>query len=83
MAGIAGTIVIRDCDDSPCPLTGKVVGQVDEETVEVLWGERQYEENPGTGTYEAMDSLCPVNSGPAASDPLPPNDAFTVNGGRM
>lgn len=60
--GLVGTIVVDAHDDSPCPPTGKIVGQVDEETVEVLWGERQREDNPGTGTYEPIDALRPAAS---------------------
>jgi hypothetical protein len=59
-ASLVDTIVVDAHDDSPCPVTGKVVGQVDEDTVEVLWGERQFEENPGQGTYEPIDALRPA-----------------------
>lgn len=58
--GVVGAIVVDAADDSPCPVTGKVVGQVDEETVEVLWGERQFEEHPGPGKYEPVDGLRPA-----------------------
>ncbi len=49
-ASLVGTIVEDAYDDSPCPVTGKVVGQVDEEHVMVVWGDRQHAENPGPRT---------------------------------
>jgi len=61
-SSLVGRLVEDAHDDSPCPVTGKVVGQVDEETVEVPWGERQFEENPGTGTYEPIDALRPART---------------------
>ena len=57
---LVGTIVADACDDSDCPVTGKVIGQVDEETVEVLWGDLQFFPNPGPGSVEAIDALRPV-----------------------
>lgn len=60
---LVGRLVEGACDDSPCPLVGLVVGQADEDTLEVLWGERRFEENPGTGTYEPFDALRPARDG--------------------
>lgn len=59
---LVGRIVTDAHDDSPCPVTGKVVGQFDEETVEVLWGERQFAEYPGPGMHEPIDALRPATS---------------------
>ena len=50
-------------DDSPCPVVGLVVGQVDEDTLEVLWGERRFEEPRRPGTYEPFDALRPARDG--------------------
>ena len=61
-SGLVGRLVEDVCDDSPCPLVGLVVGQVDEDTLEVLWGDRRFEENPGRGTYEPFDALRPARS---------------------
>lgn len=41
-----GTIVARAHDDAPCPLTGRVTGQVDEDRLEVAWGDEQYSDEP-------------------------------------
>ena len=57
---LVGRLVVDAHDDSPCPVTGKVVGQVDEDTVEVLWGERKFAQDPGQGTYEPVDALRPA-----------------------
>ncbi len=35
---VVGQIVARDYDDSPVPFTGRVLGQVDEEILEVAGG---------------------------------------------
>jgi hypothetical protein len=60
-----GRLVVRDYDGSPGLTVGRVVGQVDEDTLEVLWGERRFAEDPGTGSYEPFDSLRPA---PKAAD---------------
>jgi hypothetical protein len=60
---LIGRLVEGACDDAPCPLVGLVVGQVDEDTLEVLWGDRRFEENPGPGTYEPFDALRPARDG--------------------
>jgi hypothetical protein len=57
VASMVGRIVVDAHDDSPCPVTGRVVGQFDEDTVEVLWGERQFAKYPGPGKHEPIDSL--------------------------
>lgn len=41
-----GTIVARAHDDAPCPLTGRVTGQVDEDRVEVAWADEQFKDDP-------------------------------------
>jgi hypothetical protein len=62
-AGLVGRLVEDACDDSPCPVVGLVVGQVDEDTLEVLWGDRRFEDNPGPGSYEPIDALRPARDG--------------------
>jgi hypothetical protein len=62
-SALVGRLVEDAHDDSPCPAVGLVVGQVDEDTLEVLWGDRRFEENPGTGTYEPFDALRPARDG--------------------
>jgi len=61
--GLIGRLVEDACDDSPCPTVGLVVGQVDEDTLEVLWGDRRFEDNPGPGVYEPFDALRPARDG--------------------
>ena len=63
IAALVGRLVEDVCDDGPCPLVGLVVGQVDEDTLEVLWGDRRFEENPGPGNYEPFDALRPARDG--------------------
>jgi hypothetical protein len=58
---VVGQIVARDYDDSPVPFTGRVLGQIDEETLEVAWGSEQDADYP-RGTYEPIDGLRPVRS---------------------
>lgn len=58
---VVGQIVARDHDDSPVPFTGRVLGQVDEETLEVAWGSEQDADYP-RGTYEPADGLRPIRS---------------------
>jgi hypothetical protein len=60
---LIGRLVEDVCDDSPCPVVGLVIGQVDEDTLEVLWGDRRFEDNPGPGTYEPFDTLRPARGG--------------------
>jgi hypothetical protein len=60
--GIVGTIVARNWDDSPCPLTGRVTGQVDEEYITVAWGDEQRADYPREHT-EPLDELRPVRHG--------------------
>ena len=38
-AGLIGRRVIRNWDDSPCPISGIITGQLDEDRVEVVWGD--------------------------------------------
>lgn len=57
---LVGRIVEDAHDDSPVPVTGKVVRQVDEETVEVLWGDLKFWPNPGHGSREPIDALRPA-----------------------
>lgn len=63
-ASPVGTIVARIIDDSPGPLTGRVVGQVDEDRVEVLWGDAQYSQHGDAWRPDAeyIDELRPVAS---------------------
>ena len=56
LTGIVGTVVIRLGDDSPCPLTGLVTGQVDEDRYEVAWGDEQHRDEPRT-RVEYFDEL--------------------------
>jgi hypothetical protein len=56
LTGIVGTVVIRLGDDSPCPLTGRVTGQIDEDRYEVAWADEQYSDNPRV-TVEYLDEL--------------------------
>jgi hypothetical protein len=58
---VGGQIVARDYDDSPVPVTGRVLGQVDEEALEVAWGSEQDAGYP-RGTYEPVDGLRPIRS---------------------
>jgi hypothetical protein len=44
-------------------VVGLVVGQVDEDTLEVLWGDRRFEDNPGPGRCEPIDALRPARDG--------------------
>lgn len=55
---VTGRIVIRNYDDAPLPLTGRVTGQVDEDRVEVAWADEQYSDSPRTST-EFLDELTP------------------------
>lgn len=59
---LVGMIVEDAHDDSPVPVTGRVVAQADEEHVMVAWGDRQHDEDPGRGTREPVDALRPVPS---------------------
>jgi hypothetical protein len=59
--GPAGTIVIRAYDDAPLPLTGRVTAQVDENRLEVAWGDEQFADVPRTVT-EWFDDLSPYRS---------------------
>lgn len=59
MPDIVGTIVARAWDDSPCPLTGRVIGQVDEDWLDVAWGDQQDADYPSTHR-EPFDELRPV-----------------------
>jgi hypothetical protein len=58
---VVGQIVARNYDDSPVPFTGRVLGQVDEETLEVAWGSEQDADYP-RGTYKPVDGLRPIRS---------------------
>jgi hypothetical protein len=58
--GLVGSLVEDAHDDSPVPVTGKVIRQVDEETVEVLWGDLKFWPNPGHGSREPIDALRPA-----------------------
>lgn len=62
-----GRIVASIHDDSPCPVTGRVVGQVDEEWVDVAWGDQRDADYPAT-SREALDELRPVGKQPSVSD---------------
>jgi len=62
-SSLVGRLVEDAHDDSPCPMVGLVVGQVDEDTLEVLWGERRFEEPRRQGTYEPFDALRPARDG--------------------
>ena len=57
-----GRIVARAEDDSPCPVTGRVTGQVDEDRLEVAWADEQYSDTPRT-SIEWFDELRPVRVG--------------------
>lgn len=59
-ASLVGRLVEDAHDDSPVPVTGKVVRQVDENTVEVLWGDLKFWPNPGHGSREPINSLRPA-----------------------
>jgi hypothetical protein len=58
LTGIVGMIVVRLGDDSPCPVTGRVTGQIDEDLYEVAWADEQYSDNPRV-TREYFDELSP------------------------
>jgi hypothetical protein len=60
--GMVGRIVTRLDDDSPCPVTGRVVYRVDDEWVEVAWGAEHDKTNPRTDR-EAVDELTPFARG--------------------
>ena len=64
VTSIVGTIVARIYDDSPCPLTGRVTGQVDEDRVEVAWADEQYSDSPRI-RIEWVDDLRPVRRQPS------------------
>lgn len=51
-----GKIVARAHDDAPCPLTGKVTGQLDEDRFEVAWADEQHSDDPRV-TVEWADEL--------------------------
>jgi hypothetical protein len=53
---VTGKIVAFAYDDAPCPLTGRVTGQVDEDRVEVAWADEQYSDDPCV-TVEWFDEL--------------------------
>lgn len=59
--GVVGTIVARSSDDSPVPLTGRVTGRIDEETVSVAWGSEQDADYPREHT-EFIDELRPIRA---------------------
>lgn len=59
---VVGQIVARDYDDSPVPFTGRVLGQVDEEILEVARGGSEQDADYPRGTYEPVDGLCPIRS---------------------
>jgi hypothetical protein len=61
LTGIVGTVVIRLGDDSLCPVTGRITGQIDEEHVEVAWADEQYSDKPRT-RREPLDELTPFPS---------------------
>lgn len=56
MPELIGRIVASIYDDSPVPMTGRVIGQVDEETLEVAWGREQDSDYPATHR-EFLDEL--------------------------
>ena len=58
MRTLEGTVVVRVHDDSPCPLTGRVVGRIDEDRVDVAWADEQYSDDPCTSA-EWIDELTP------------------------
>lgn len=57
---IVGRVVAYSYDDSPSPLTGRVIDQVDGDSVTVAWGSEKYKDNPRTST-EYIDELRPVD----------------------
>ena len=57
---VVGKIVARAHDDAPCPLTGRVTGQVDEDRVEVAWADEQYSSDPRVAV-EWLDELRPAD----------------------
>ena len=57
---IIGRIVAFITDDSPSPATGRVIGQVDEDYVDVAWGDQQDADYP-SAHREAIDELRPVD----------------------
>lgn len=61
---LIGRLVEDLHDDSDCPQVGKIVGQIDEETVEVLWDGEQH------GRREFLDGLRPARENVSvAADP--------------
>jgi hypothetical protein len=43
---VTGKIVAFAHDDAPCPLTGRVTGQVGDDRLEVAWADEQYSDDP-------------------------------------
>jgi len=57
-------LVRRVEDDSPCPLIGEVVGQVDEDTLEVVWGDDRFADEPRRWSWRVpFDELAPAGNG--------------------
>lgn len=56
---VVGQIVINAYDDSPVPVTGRIIAQVSGDSVTVAWGDEQYSATPRVST-EWYDELCPV-----------------------
>ena len=57
VSGLVGRLVEDINDDSPCPRVGKVIGQIGEETLEVLWDDEAH------GVREFFDGLRPAREG--------------------
>lgn len=53
-------VVAHIWDDSPCPVTGRVTAELDDERVDVAWGGERHKDNPQT-TVEWRDELRPVS----------------------
>lgn len=66
-SSLVGRLVEDAHDDSPCPTVGLVTGQVDEDTLEVLWGEQRFVTD-GRPSREPFDALRPARE---ASRPFP------------
>lgn len=58
-ASLVGRLVEDAHDDSPVPTVGLVVGQVDDETLDVAWGAQRSAANPLTH-HEPFDALRPA-----------------------
>ena len=83
-AGLIGRRVIRNWDDSAAPLTGIIVSRIDEDRVEVVWGDVAdlAEAAKREGRAEWIEDLMPIDHDaqgrPRSFTPKEPIDEATL-----